>query len=65
MGSHIKASGFDDWNKPEAHATMFFAECGSFGKGAESLRADYVHQLTEAEAAAYTLEQFQHHALDT
>ena len=64
MGSHIKASGFHDWNKPEAHATMFFAEYGSFGKGAEGMRADYVRQLTEAEAAAYTLEQFQQHALD-
>ncbi len=64
MGSHIQPSGFHDWNKPDAHATMFFAEYGSLGKGAEGVRADYVHQLTEAEANTYTLEQFEQHALD-
>lgn len=58
FGPHIKAEGFHDWNKKDAHDTMFFAEYNCFGAGADNgNRADFVKKLTEEEAKEYTKEK--------
>ncbi len=55
LGSHIKEEGFHDWNKKEAHDTIFYAEYQSYGEGAAPLsRASFVKQLTDDEAGQYT-----------
>ena len=64
LGEHIHPAGFHDWNKPQAHETVFYAEHGSYGPGAAGIRAGYVHSLTDSEAAAYTLDAFLAHALE-
>lgn len=64
LGEHIHPAGFHDWNKPQAHETVFYAEHGSYGPGAAGTRAGYVHSLTDSEAAAYTLDAFLAHALE-
>ncbi|MCI7770926.1 MAG: pectinesterase family protein [Eubacterium sp.] len=49
--------GFTDWNKPESHETVYYAEYNGHGEGFKpEKRAAYVHQLNESEAALYTLE---------
>ena len=49
--------GFTDWNKPESHDTVYYAEYNGHGEGFKpEKRAAYVHQLNESEAARYTLE---------
>ena len=58
LGGHINPAGFDDWNKPLAHSTAFFAEYGSFGPGAQGPRAAFARQLGSAEAEGITLERF-------
>lgn len=51
--------GFTDWNKPESHETVYYAEYNGHGEGFKpEKRAAYVHQLNESEAALYTLENF-------
>lgn len=55
MGEHIKPIGWQDWNKDHSH--FFYAEYKSYGPGANpKARADFSHQLTDEEAAEYTLE---------
>ncbi len=55
MGEHIHPLGWKDWNKPHDH--FFYAEYDSAGPGAApGQRADFSHQLTEEEAAEYTME---------
>ncbi|WP_057937401.1 pectinesterase family protein [Algoriphagus resistens] len=57
MGAHIKPEGWHNWNKPNAEKTAFYAEYGSSGPGATiSERVSWSHQLTEQEAASYTVE---------
>lgn len=59
LDGHIKNEGFHDWNKPEAHDTVFYAEYDCFGKGYKpELRAAFVKQLSADEAKEYTLERF-------
>ena len=58
LGAHIAASGFDDWGKAHAHATLLYAEHGCFGPGAEGMRAPYVRALTDKEARAITYDAF-------
>ena len=49
--------GFTDWNKPESHETVYYAEYNGHGEGFKpEKRAANVHQLNESEAALYTLE---------
>lgn len=56
MGAHIHPAGWQDWNKPHDH--FYYAEYRSHGPGADpSDRADYSHQLTDAQAAEYTPER--------
>ena len=60
MGEHIRAVGWHDWDKPEAHDTILYAEYKSFGPGAPenyaSLRAEFSKQLSDEEASSYTKE---------
>lgn len=47
--------GFDDWNKPEAHTTTYYAEYNCHGEGYKpEERASFAHILTDEEAALYT-----------
>ncbi len=57
LGAHIKPEGWHNWSKPNAEKTAFYAEYGSKGPGANaSQRVSWSHQLTEEEAAKYTVE---------
>lgn len=57
MGDHIRAEGWHNWSRPEAEATTFYAEYGSEGAGAANGgRVAWSHQLSEEEAAEYTIE---------
>lgn len=58
MDEHIKPEGWHNWQKPDAEATTFYAEYKSTGPGAApKKRVAWAHQLTDAEAANYTLEK--------
>ena len=53
--------GFTDWNKPESHETVYYAEYNGHGDGYKpEKRAAYVHQLDEAQAAFYNIENVMH-----
>lgn len=55
LEDQIAPVGFHDWNKPESHETCYYAEYNCSGAGANTdKRPDYVHQLTDEEAAQYT-----------
>lgn len=57
LGAHIRDEGVHDWNKKDAHETMFFAEYKNYGPGANiEKREAFVKQLSDEEAKAYTLE---------
>lgn len=57
ISDQVIPDGFDDWNKKDAHETIFYAEYNCHGDGYQpSKRAAYVHQLDEAQAAKYTKE---------
>lgn len=56
MGPHIPPAGWADWGKPHGH--FYYGEYHSTGPGASpETRADFSCQLTEAEAAEYTVEK--------
>lgn len=56
LGEHIHPEGWNDWNKTHGH--FYYAEYHSTGPGASpDTRADYSHQLSDEEAAKYTLEK--------
>lgn len=52
LGSHIHPAGFHDWNKTEAHGTIFYAEYNSIPSDAH--RADFVTTLDAVEAEHFT-----------
>ncbi len=55
LGEHIHPLGWHDWDKEHGH--FFYAEYNSYGPGASpETRASFSHQLTEEEAAEYTVE---------
>lgn len=55
LGEHIHPAGWNDWNKPHGH--FFYGEYRSYGPGAgPDTRADFSCQLTDDEAAEYTIE---------
>lgn len=57
MGAHIKSEGWNNWDKPHAEKTAYYAEFGSTGPGAKpSERVSWSHQLTKEEAAKYTVQ---------
>ena len=50
LGEHIHPQGFHDWNKWQAHDTIFYGECQNHGPGAEVAgRAEFVRQMNEKE----------------
>ena len=61
LGAHIAPAGFHDWNKPAAHDTAFYAECGSFGPGAAGERCAFSRALSREEAGSLTLSAFLAH----
>lgn len=55
IGEHICAEGWHDWNKPQAHETVLYAEYNSHGPSADmAKRPGWVKKLTAAEALDYT-----------
>ena len=58
MGEHIRPVGWHHW-VPEREKTAYLAEYRSTGKGAnDAARVKWAHQLTDAEAAAFSTENF-------
>jgi len=56
MSAAVRPEGWHNWNKPDAEKTTFYAEFASTGPGATpAVRVPWSHQLTAAEAAAYTI----------
>ncbi len=54
LGTHIHPFGWNDWNKTHGH--FYYGEYKSYGPGANpGARADFSHQLTDVEAAQYTI----------
>ena len=55
MSAAVRAEGWNNWNKPDAEKTTFYAEFGSTGPGAnDAARVKWAKPLTAAEAAALT-----------
>jgi pectinesterase len=51
LDKQIRAEGWNNWNKPEAEQTTYYAEYGSKGPGANpTSRVKWSHQITESEA---------------
>ena len=58
LGSQIKPEGWNDWGKPEREKTAYYAEYNNSGPGFQpGQRVPWSHQLSEKEAAEYTLKQ--------
>jgi pectinesterase len=57
MGGHIKPEGWENWSKPEAEKTAFYAEYNCEGPGFQpQKRVSWSHQLTKKESEEYTKE---------
>ena len=56
LGSHIRPEGWDNWRDPNKEKTARYAEYGNKGSDADtSKRVGWAKELTEAEAAEYTI----------
>jgi pectinesterase len=56
MDKHITADGWNNWKNPANEATARYAEYNNSGPGANATaRVKWAKQLTEAEAAAFTI----------
>ena len=59
LGEHIRPEGWDNWRDPAREKTAWFAEYKSSGPGANpKARVAWSKQLTAAEAAPFSREQF-------
>nr|WP_240474773.1 pectinesterase family protein [Flavobacterium sp. KMS] len=57
MGNHIVPQGWENWSKPEAEKTAFYAEYNCSGEGFKPKeRVKWSYQLTKKEAKKYTVE---------
>ena len=58
MGEHVRPAGWDNWSRPRAERTAFYAEYDSRGPGAATRdrRVSWSNVLTDSEAAEYTKE---------
>ena len=57
MSGVVRPEGWNNWSKPAAEKTSYYAEFGSTGAGGESKsRTAWSHQLTAVQAAALTPE---------
>ena len=57
MSDVIRPAGWSDWNKPEAHTGVRYAEYNSTGSGADRTnRPDWTKQLNKADAQKITIE---------
>jgi pectinesterase len=57
IGNHIKPEGWDNWSKPEAEKSAFYAEYKCTGLGFQpSKRVSWSYLLTKSEAKKYTIE---------
>ncbi len=57
LGAHIRPEGWHNWGNPENERTARYAEYKNTGPGADmSGRVSWSRQLTDEEAAAYTVE---------
>ncbi|WP_438480306.1 pectinesterase family protein [Oleiharenicola lentus] len=55
MSAVVKPEGWNNWNKPHAEQTTFYAEFGSTGPGAnDAARAKWAKPLTAADTAGLT-----------
>lgn len=58
LGNMIKPEGWDNWRNPENEKTAFYAEYKNTGDGYKpDQRVTWSHQLTDAEAEQYNLNQ--------
>lgn len=57
LGAHIKAEGWDDWNKSEARKTVDYAEYGTYGDGAAERRVSWSRILSDEEAELFSAEK--------
>jgi pectinesterase len=58
LDKQIKPEGWHNWKKPDAERTSYYAEYKSSGPGANATaRVPWSHQLTDEQAAGYTLEK--------
>lgn len=61
LGEHIKSEGWSDWGKTDAWDTIYFAEYGSYGKGAEGFirgdRVSWSNIVKNDEVKLYTKQQ--------
>lgn len=56
IGKHILPEGWDNWSKPEAEKTAFYAEFQNSGEGSNTnSRVNWSHQLSKKEAKQYTI----------
>jgi len=57
LGKHIRPEGWENWSKPEAEKTAFYAEYNCKGEGFQpTKRVSWSHQLQQNEAEKYTIE---------
>ncbi len=57
LGAHIAPAGWANWKGTNRNQTAYYAEYQNTGKGANtSQRVAWSHQLTDQEAAKYTIE---------
>lgn len=56
LGKHIAAAGWDNWSKPDAEHSTFYAEYNSIGEGSNTKkRVKWSRQLTKSQAKRYSL----------